>query len=207
MPKRPRFDFWEPSKTGVRRQPQAVKGGRKLRKSSGKAFTREIFVLPYEYLSQYKTEEGTEVFYKIPRGNMRQNLMLRGLTAKIAITKQQSEREVAVEISKLFKSCFSSSSRIDDELLQFHYLGSFPGTKLLKIPKVNNAFSWDGAAVLSLHKTTIYIAVSHKFKLCSELNIVIDVESDEENTNAALPSSDATIANDLESKQVCSADQ
>ena len=83
---------------------------------------------------------------------MRQNLMLRGLTAEIAITKQQRERKVAVKNSKLFKSCFHPRSQTDDELFQFHYLSGFPGTRLLKIPEVNNAFSWDGALVLSLNK-------------------------------------------------------
>ena len=56
-------------------------------------------------------------------------------------------------------------------------------------------------------QATIYIAVSHKFKLCSEFSIVIDVESHDENTTEALPRLDATLANDFEPKQVCSADQ
>ena len=168
-----------------------------LRKNSSKSYTREIFALPPQYLHQYRVNahqyrvnDGLEeAVYKIPRGNPRKDLMLRGLSAKIAICKQWSEREVRSEISKLFRNCFHSaalSSTAEDEL-KFDYLCGLPSTKLLKLPKVNNAFCMGWCCGPFLNRSIIYIAISDNFELLSELQcITIEIAQEEEEDRTSI---------------------
>ena len=147
---------------------------------SQKIFTREVFALPYCYLENFKANCNENAF-KIPRGSIRQQLVLHGLSAKVALSKQQHQREVHDEISKLFLNCFVSNG---NDRLNFTYLSSLPGTKVLTAPKVNQAFCWDAAAVLGLHRSTIYIAISEEHPLVKNLF---------NGSTVVLPSEDASI--------------
>ena len=176
-PKREKVDYIRPSLpsfTGARKKSVAVRGGRRIPKTH-KVFKREIFALPFTYQSSYQADDYNFV-YKIPRGEIRRKMVLNGLSAKVALTKHQTANEICREISSLFKSCFTNK-----DFLDYSYLSNLPGTKLLTVPKVNNVFCWDGAAVLSLHRLTIYIAVSENHTLCKQLSFQSDESTVNEN--------------------------
>ena len=123
-------------------------------------FVREIFCLPQEYLFQAQLADKS---YKIPRGAIRNKLSEVGLIGKLSLCKSMSEGDISTEVSMLFKNQFESEGS-NGIGFQFYFLNTPAGTKLLREPNVNASFKWDGAAVLSLSRSILYIATPGKLK-------------------------------------------
>ena len=138
----------------------------KKRKSIAKMCHREIVCLPNEYLKDNIIDNHElSNCYKIPRGKLRDWLYSKGLMAKIAISKFDAARKISDEIADLFKHCFYTVIDAESKSFDFVYLRCLSGTKLLTEAKVSNSFQWDGAGVLSLGRTVIYIAASPRHQL------------------------------------------
>ena len=89
-----------------------------------------------------------------------------GLVGKLAISKTMTESQIIADIKNLFKDSFEKKNGIEFE---FSFLTIIAGTKLVRYPKVNSTFMWDGAAVVSLNRSVIYIAVSENNLLINGL--------------------------------------
>ena len=98
--------------------------------------------------------------------------------AKNAIPKFDAPRKICGEIAGLFKHCFSTMIDMESEPFDFVCLRYLSGTKLLTEAKVSNSFQWDGAGVLSLGRTVIYIAASPRYQLlCGTLPTLASIDN------------------------------
>ena len=133
----------------------------KRAKANQKTSMRTIICLPCGFSNLRNSEE---LQIKIPRGKLRQTLRDFGLIGKICINHNWTEKEIKKEVSGLFKTCFDDQQHN----FSFVFLNTFPGTKALKIPRVNSSFVWDARAVLSLNKTTLYILCNYQLENCKD---------------------------------------
>ena len=154
---------------GRRRKNLNVFTGRS-RKRSKKTYVRTIVCIPHQFV---KVERK---FISIPRGKKRAELYALNLCAKVEISVSYSENAVQQEISDLFFDCFIPISNCN--ILQFDFLTTIPGLKLLQKAKVNSGFKWDGMAVQSLSKGILYI-LSHSQHFL-KTNVAVTHSTDDE---------------------------
>ena len=105
----------------------------------------------------------TDKSYKVPRGAIRNRLSEMGLVGRLTLCKSMSEGDISSEVAMLFENLFESDDS-DGISFKFHFLITPAGTKILSQPNVNATFKWDGAAVLSLSRSVLYIAAYSKLK-------------------------------------------
>lgn len=124
---------------------------------------------------------GTSNGISIPRGKKRAFLEEKGLIAKLYISNEWPAGRISSEITDLFRSCFEPF----EGPLQFHYLKTLTGTKMLRKQKVSKDFPWDARAVLNLARLVINIVVSCDHKLITPKSEDMKVVEDQEATHDA----------------------
>ena len=150
-----------PTYRGNRRRKASITG-RPLRKRScttQKKLIRTIVCIPHSH-AKFIDDLGEALAISIPRGRARSELFRKGLVGKLEIFSHWTEFEVYKQISDMFFQCFEPV--LDCYTLEFHFLSSIPGLKLLQKPKVNAAFTWDGAAVQANSRGIVYILTDSK---------------------------------------------
>ena len=97
-----------------------------------------------------------------------------GLVGKLEVVSTWSATEIKQQLSDMFLNAFILAAGCNT--LEFDYLGSVPGIKLLQKPAVNEASTWDEAAVLSNSRGIVHILASalHKLKKANNPSIVSD---------------------------------
>ena len=93
---------------------------------------------------------------------------------KLEVVSTWTATEIKQQISDMFLDAFIPA--VGCNTLEFDYLSSVPGLKLLQKPVVNESFTWDGAAVFSNSRGIVYILASalHKLKEADNRSIVSD---------------------------------
>lgn len=138
-----------------------------MKKENQKFVTREIACLHADVIENFELHSPTLPGISIPRGKSRQFLAQRGMIAQITFSTSWDEDTMKKEISSLFKDCFEP----DDQDIDFIYLSTIEGSKVLQKTKVSKHFVWNARAVVSLSRRTFYILVHPQYSLKS-INII-----------------------------------
>ena len=120
-----------PTYRGNRRRKACITG-RPLRKRScttQKKLIRTIVCIPHSH-AKFIDDLGEALAISIPRGRARSKLFRKGLVGKLEIFSHWTEFEVYKQISDMFFQCFEPV--LDCNTLEFHFLSSIPGLKLLQ---------------------------------------------------------------------------
>lgn len=161
-----------PSYLGQRYIPKNS-GGLKLKSKEKshkeKFYIREIVCIPYQFANE-------ENAISIPRGKNRAYLEEKGLIAKLYISNDWGPEKVRREVTNLFRTSFKPF----EGDLQYLYLKTLTGSKILRKQKVSKDFPWDAKAVLNLARNIIYLLISpnHETAALQKENGV-DVELDD----------------------------
>ena len=168
-------DFPLPSLTGRRFNPMKSVGSRRAsNKRTSKSFLRTITCLPLSEICERRGPGMKQIV--IPRGKQREKLHNMGLIAKINILNKWTKVQLHDEIESLFRRCFivDVGSKFSYEHLQI-----FPGSKVLTRPKASRNFNWDAQAVLSLHKSNLYILTAAPLKLLPNDDFAANIAGNE----------------------------
>lgn len=128
-------------------------------------YVRDVLCLPKGW-----TKDDSRI--PIPRGERRSTLAESGLIGKIEFNSNMTDKELRIEICKVFTKPMGLTSLAFDkgELFPFVYLQrTGAGSRTLCVPSVTESFQWNGKQVATLAKSGGVIYILAQESLIMEL--------------------------------------